>query len=77
MLSHVWIILLVETAKCRQLCHCLMSKFVNIGNDSVPIQLAQCWFPGLAISNAKYKYIFQTKYPEAIFVEQHAETVMV
>jgi len=54
-----------------------MSKFVNIGNDSVPIQLAQCWFPGLAISNAKYKYIFQTKYPEAIFVEQHAETVMV
>jgi len=24
-----------------------------IGNESVPIQLAQCWFPGLAISNAK------------------------
>jgi len=22
-------------------------------NESVPIQLAQCWFPGLAISNAK------------------------
>jgi len=21
--------------------------------ESVPIQLAQCWFPGLAISNAK------------------------
>ena len=25
---------------------------VGIGNESVPIQLAQCWFPGLAISNA-------------------------
>jgi len=24
-----------------------------IGNESVPIQLARCWFPGLAISNAK------------------------
>jgi len=26
---------------------------LRIGNESVPIQLAQCWFPGLAISNAK------------------------
>ena len=26
---------------------------VNMGNASVPIQLAQCWFPGLAIFNAK------------------------
>jgi len=25
----------------------------SIGNESVPIQLAQCRFPGLAISNAK------------------------
>jgi len=25
----------------------------TIGNESVPIQSAQCWFPGLAISNAK------------------------
>jgi len=24
-----------------------------IGNESVPIQLAQCWFHALAISNAK------------------------
>jgi len=38
-----------------------------IGNESVPIQLAQCWFPGLVISNAKYKYIFfQIKYAEAV-----------
>ena len=26
---------------------------MGIGNESVPIQLAQCWFPGLATSNAK------------------------
>ena len=26
---------------------------MSIGNESAPIQLAQCWFPGLAISNAK------------------------
>ena len=32
------------------------------GNNSVPIQLAQCWFPGLA---AKYKHIFQIKYAAA------------
>ena len=27
---------------------------VLIGNESLPIQLSQCRFPGLAISNAKY-----------------------
>ena len=31
----------------------------SIGNESVPIQMAQCWFHGLAISNIKYKYIFR------------------
>ena len=25
----------------------------DIGNESVPIQLAQCWFPALAISNVR------------------------
>jgi len=35
----------------------------NTGNECVPIQLAQCWFPGLAISD---KYIFQIKYTEAV-----------
>ena len=38
----------------------------KIGNESVPIQLAQCWFPGPAISNAKYQYIFHIKYTEAL-----------
>jgi len=30
----------------------ILSAWRAIGNKSVPIQLAQCWFPGLAISNA-------------------------
>ena len=34
---------------------------VVIGNESAPIQLAQCRFPGLANSNAKNKYIFSNK----------------
>jgi len=37
-----------------------------MGNESVPIQLAQCWFPGLAISNAEIQICFQMKYTEAI-----------
>jgi len=44
-------------------------RAVSIGNESVPIQLAQCWFPRLAISNAKNidrRPISQTKYTEAI-----------
>jgi len=28
----------------------ILRRFVE--NESVPIQLAQCWFPGLAISSA-------------------------
>ena len=40
---------------------------VTVGNESVPIQLAQCWFPGLAISNAKLLiYFSKIKYTEAI-----------
>ena len=32
-----------------------------IGNESVPIELAQCWFPGLAISNDKISNILSAK----------------
>jgi len=32
-----------------------------MGNESVPIQLAQCWFPELAILNAKLKIYFSNK----------------
>ena len=41
--------------------------FAPIRNESAPIQLAQCWFPELAIYNVKILiYIFQIKYTEAI-----------
>jgi len=42
---------------------CLISRIIakSIGNESVPIQLAQCWFPGL----------------ESNFIKQHSETVIV
>ena len=34
---------------------------VATGNESAPMQLAQCWFPGLAVSNAKnINVLFQT-----------------
>ena len=33
----------------------------SVENESVPIQLAQCWFPGLAISNAKIYTYFSNK----------------
>ena len=31
---------------------------LTIGNESVPIQPAQCWFPGLAISDARSSTIW-------------------
>jgi len=48
-----------------------------IGNESVPIQLTQCWFPGLAVSNAKIKIYFSNELHETDFIKQHSETVMV
>ena len=41
-------------------------SFVPIGNESVPIQLAQCRFLGLVIHSAKILIYFQVKYTEAI-----------
>jgi len=42
--------------------------FKLIGNESVPIQLAQCRFPGLAVSNKIYA---------SNFIKQHSEAVTV
>jgi len=50
-----------------------------VGNESVPIQLAQCRFRGLAISSAKiliYTF-FSNKIYGSNFIKQHSETVMV
>ena len=48
-----------------------------IGNESVPIQLAQCRFPGLAISSAKILIYFLNKIYGSNFIKQHSETVVV
>jgi len=40
-----------------------------LANESVLIQLTQCWFPGLTISNAKI-YFFQIKYSETILTSR-------
>ena len=52
----------------------------RVGNESVPIQLAQCWFPGLAISSARPEisiYFFSNKIRGSNFIKQHSETVTV
>ena len=36
-----------------------------------------CWFPGLAISNAKMYIYFSDKMYGSNLIEQHSETVMV
>jgi len=48
-----------------------------IGDESVPIQLAQCRFPGLAISNAEILIYFSNEIYGSNSIEQHSETVMV
>jgi len=49
----------------------------GLGNESAPIQLAQCRFPGLAISDAKIQMYFSKKIHGSNFIKQHSETVMV
>ena len=50
----------------------------RIGNESVPIQLAQCRFFGLAISDAKILTdFFSNKIYRSNFIKQHSETFMV
>ena len=49
-----------------------------IGNESVPIQLAQCRFTGLAKFQCwNINIFFANKIYGSNFVEQHSETVMV
>jgi len=50
---------------------------MGTGNESVPIQLAQCRFPRLAISNAEMLIRFSNKTPGSNFIKQHLETVVV
>jgi len=43
-----------------------MATTEPMGTESVPIQLAQCWFPKLADGHFQYEYIFEIKYTEVI-----------
>jgi len=49
----------------------------TIRNESVPIQLTQCRFPGLAISSAKIWIYLSDNIYENNFIKQHSGTVMV
>ena len=48
-----------------------------IGNESVPIQLAQCWFSVMAIHSAKILMYFSNKIYGSNLIKQHSETIMV
>ena len=50
---------------------------IDVGNKSVPMQLAQCWYTGLAIlSSAKVEMYFWNKICGNSFIKQHLETVV-
>jgi len=57
---------LCDIVKCPRSDVFIYTLKLTIGNESVPIQLAQVRFPGLAISNAKIIITVQIKYTEAI-----------
>ena len=59
------------------LCKLVPAGVVRTGNENAPIQLAQCRFPGLAISDAKILIYFSNKIYGSNFIKQHSEAVMV
>ena len=66
------------------LCHCSLEQLCSIftstapvGNESVPIQLAQCWFRGLAVYNAEIQIHLSNKTDGNNSIKQHSETVTV
>jgi len=67
----------------RQLTFCSQPRRFNmstpdeIGNESAPIQMTQCRFPGLAISSAKILIYLSNKICGNSFIKQHSETVMI
>jgi len=50
---------------------------VGTGNESVPIQLAQCRFPGQVISNARIEIYFSNKTYGSNYIKQHSGSGMV
>ena len=58
---------------CIQYC----AEATQIGNESVPIQLAQCRFFGLAISSAKILIYFSNIIYGSNSIKQNSKSVMV
>ena len=50
---------------------------IALGNESVPIQLAQCRLPELAIFNANIIIYFSNKMYGNNRIKQHSQTVVV
>ena len=67
-----WVMVMVQTYLLRQ-----ADIRSSTGNERAPIQLAQCWFLGLVISNAKILIYFSNKIYGRNFIKQHSETVVV
>jgi len=59
-------VLACSHASCTERQHCLLF-FAVIVNESAPIQLAQCRFPGMAISNAKILIYFSYRIYDSNF----------
>ena len=66
-----------EVANCSSNERRTRRRLSAIRNESVPIQLAQCQFPGRAICKAKILTYFSNKIHGSNFIKQHTETVTV
>ena len=71
-----WILRKLKSHKTRILNVCLARQPLRLdapsydtGNESVPIQLAQCWFPGLAIASAKMFVYFSNEIYRSNFIK--------
>jgi len=62
----VWRLIVDADARATLVLTGCMLTVIARGHESVPIQLAQCRFPGLATEMLKYQYISRIKYTEAI-----------
>ena len=63
-------------ASIRHFTACVQIETGAIGNKSVPIQLAKCWFPGLAISNAKILIYYSNKIYGSNFIKKHTRQLL-
>ena len=58
-------------------CHKQLLLYFVLTHGMKCVPLAQCWFPGLAVSSAKIEIYFSDKIYGSNFIKQHLEIVMV